>query len=220
MTITKTTNQKYEFYTRDEWESDVLVIKEAFDYNVYHLSRELFTGDKVFLDIGANIGAQSIFVSSIAPDARIIAFEPQPQNFELLKSNVELNKKNVEVDNRGVWHTPGKTKIHAGGGGSYIGEDGRDEIDLVTLPQIFEEYNLDQVSVLKVDIEHQNAEKLLLETPIALLKRCGYICVEFDGYTGSDETLLQKLVDYLSPYFDVEYNGNEKTGGDLWATKK
>lgn len=220
MTLTKSTNPNYSFYTRDEWQSDVLVIKEAFDYNVYHLKPELFTGDKVFLDVGANIGAQSLYVNSLVPDARIIAFEPQPDNFKLLGDNVKLNDKNFELDDRGVWHTPGKAKIHAGAGGSYIDENGVDEIELITLEQIFEEYGLKEVSVLKVDIEHQNAEKLLIDTPIELLTRCNYICVEFDGYTGSDETLLGKLIDHLSPYFYIDYNGNEKTGGDMWATKK
>jgi FkbM family methyltransferase len=208
-------------YFRNDWSyNDLLVINEAFEHNVYHLKRSLFTGDKVFLDIGANIGAQSLYVSGLAPDARIIAFEPQPENFEILKDNMQLNDKKFELDSRGVWHTPGKSRIVAAGGGSYLDENEGDEIELVTLPQIFRQYKLKEVSVLKVDIEHQNAEKLLLGTPLNILKRCGYICVEFDGYPGSDETLLGKLIKKLAPYFDIKYNGNEKTGGDLWATRK
>lgn len=218
MRITKGGN--YQFYTRDEWRSDVLVIPEAFKENVYHITPELFTGDKVFLDFGANIGAQSVFVKSLVPDARVISFEAQPDNFKVLKANMELNNMSFELDNRGVWHTAGRTKIHAGGGGSYIGDDGRDEIELITMQQVFDEYNLDQVSVLKVDIEHQNAERLLIGTPIELLTRCGYICVEFDGYKDSDETLLGQLIEHLEPHFNIEYIGNEKTGGDLWATRK
>lgn len=218
--ITTTPNQNYKFEIREEWESDALVVAEAFIHNVYHLDVKLFSGDKVFLDIGANIGAQSIFVKSFVPDARVISFEPQPDNFELLKHNMRLNNKEFEVDNRGVWHAAGRTKIFAASGGSYISEDGDDEIELVTLQQIFDEYHLDNVSVLKVDIEKQNAERLIINTPIDLLKRCGYICVEFDGYEGSDETLLPQMIQHLEPYFDIEYNGNEKTGGDLWATRK
>lgn len=210
---------KVGFYFRTEW-SDLLVINEAFEHNVYHLKPSLFSGDKVFLDVGANIGAQSLFVSAIVPDARVIAFEPQPENFELLKANMELNGKLFDIDKRGVWHKSGKTRIMAEGGGSYMDKSGDDEIQLITLAQIFEQYHLDRVSVLKIDIEHQNAEKLVLGTPLNILKRCGYICIEFDGYEGSDQTLLGKLIDYIAPYFTIEYNGNEVTGGDLWATRK
>lgn len=214
------TKDNHRFNVREEWRSDVLVIGEAFNENVYHLTPELFTGDKVFLDMGANIGAQSVFVKSIVPDARVIAFEPQPDNFEVLKSNIELNNVECELDNRAFWHETGKSRVHAGGGGSYVGDDGQDEVDFVTLEQVFQEYNLHEVSVLKVDIEHQNAEKVLINTPIELLSRCGYICVEFDGYENSDETLLNKLINHLSKNFNIEYIGNEKTGGDLWATRK
>lgn len=218
--ITTTPNKNITFETREQFDSDHLVVEEAFIHNVYHLNSELFTGDKVFLDIGANIGAQSVFVKSFADDVRVIAFEPQPDNYKLLLHNMQLNGKSFETDSRGVWHTAGTTKINNDAGGSYISDDGDTEVALVTLQQIFDEYNLDDVSVLKVDIEQQNAERLILGTPIELLRRCGYICVEFDGWVGSDETLLPKMIKHLSPYFNIEYNGNEKTGGDMWATRK
>lgn len=46
----------------------------------------------VFLDIGANIGGYSLAVAAKAgPEARIIAFEPQPEIFERLVYNIGVN---------------------------------------------------------------------------------------------------------------------------------
>lgn len=46
-------------------------------------------GEKlVILDIGANIGAFSVWAASRWPDSIIHAYEPIPENFELLKHNV------------------------------------------------------------------------------------------------------------------------------------
>ena len=44
---------------------------------------------KIVLDIGANIGIASNFLSRRFPQARIFAFEPVPSNFALLAKNVE-----------------------------------------------------------------------------------------------------------------------------------
>lgn len=44
---------------------------------------------KVVLDIGANIGIASNYLSNRFPNARIFAFEPVPANFAILSRNVE-----------------------------------------------------------------------------------------------------------------------------------
>jgi FkbM family methyltransferase len=42
---------------------------------------------RVVLDIGANIGISTLYLASVFPDARVFAFEPVPENFELLRRN-------------------------------------------------------------------------------------------------------------------------------------
>src|SRR3972149_7010328 len=44
----------------------------------------------VFLDIGANIGKYSIILGQ-NPKIKVIAFEPTPETFKILKKNIELN---------------------------------------------------------------------------------------------------------------------------------
>ena len=57
-----------------------LLIKHGFSFD-----------DKVALDIGANIGTQTIYMHLHGLFSKIIAVEPEANNFFLLKANVEVN---------------------------------------------------------------------------------------------------------------------------------
>ena len=51
-----------------------------------------------FLDVGTNIGLYTWQVASIAPELKIISFEPDPNNFELLKMTNEASGfKHIEL---------------------------------------------------------------------------------------------------------------------------
>jgi FkbM family methyltransferase len=55
------------------------------------------------LDCGANIGMAVIFFKRMYPDCFIIAFEPNPEVFKLLKKNInENNLRNIEIYNRAL----------------------------------------------------------------------------------------------------------------------
>jgi len=44
-----------------------------------------------FLDIGANMGFYSLFLSTRNPGIKILAYEPDPYNIEKFKQNIKLN---------------------------------------------------------------------------------------------------------------------------------
>jgi len=44
------------------------------------------------VDCGANIGVSAMFFKTLAPQAEILAFEPEPTAFRLLCDNVQLNR--------------------------------------------------------------------------------------------------------------------------------
>lgn len=46
---------------------------------------------RCFIDVGAHHGYYSLLVASLAPECRILAFEPVAQNFEVLRKNLEEN---------------------------------------------------------------------------------------------------------------------------------
>ncbi len=59
-------------------------------WTVEWLERQLRPGD-AFYDVGANVGVYSLIAASICPDARIVAIEPAPANYEALCRNLVLN---------------------------------------------------------------------------------------------------------------------------------
>ncbi|MDQ0393993.1 FkbM family methyltransferase [Labrys monachus] len=73
-------------------EKKILFTPQFFDPVERDFIRSRLRPDFVFLDVGANIGGYSLAVAAFAgPQARIIAFEPQPQIFERLAYNIAQN---------------------------------------------------------------------------------------------------------------------------------
>lgn len=59
---------------------------------------ELLRDCRVFYDIGANTGLFSLLVAKLKPEARIIAFEPNPQTHARLAENIALNGLEARID--------------------------------------------------------------------------------------------------------------------------
>jgi FkbM family methyltransferase len=57
------------------------------------------------IDIGAHIGYYTLlFAKCVGPNGRVVAFEPLPVNFELLKRNIQLNELNyVQIFSQAVF---------------------------------------------------------------------------------------------------------------------
>lgn len=68
----------------------------------------------IFVDVGANIGYFSIIAASaVGPQGRVHSFEPDPENFELLKLNGRLNGlNNITFHNLALADQPGKTLLY------------------------------------------------------------------------------------------------------------
>ena len=80
--------------------------------------------NKRVVDAGAHVGFFSLVASRFARE--VIAIEPHPINYELLKLNLVNNKvHNVLTINKALWHETSKIEIHEGfhtGGGSVFEE--------------------------------------------------------------------------------------------------
>lgn len=75
---------------------DAIVVKDTIiddDYQVSTIKQPI----KTIIDIGAGIGDFTLMVAKKFPQAKIFAFEPNPEQFFLLKENIKLNNvKNVK----------------------------------------------------------------------------------------------------------------------------
>jgi FkbM family methyltransferase len=132
------------------------------------LKKELKAGD-TFIDIGANIGYYTLIAArAVGPKGRVFAFEPDPDNFALLKKNVEQNGyQNVTLVNRAVSNRAQtlrlfRSETNRGDHRVYDSKDGRPSIGIkaVALDGYF--LKMDKVvQFIKMDI--QGAEALALE---------------------------------------------------------
>ena len=140
----------------------------------------------VILDIGANVGVYSLVASLVWPEASIIAYEPEPQNFKLLQQNVG-HLPNVACHNTAVGPVAGRRKFYLSGISGMchslfirpLDNQGEIEVEVVAakdLPpadlvkidiegpelQVLEAMNLDQVKWLYVEF-HREEDRLHLD---------------------------------------------------------
>lgn len=64
------------------------------------------------IDCGSNIGLASIYFRVIAPNSKVLAFEPNPVTFSILSSNIEGNNLGVELINSGLGISEGQVPFY------------------------------------------------------------------------------------------------------------
>jgi FkbM family methyltransferase len=140
--------------------------------------------NKSVLDIGANIGVMTYYLSKHLSAPKVFAFEPQPDNLKILKKVVDRYKlSNVEIHDSALGDTngkikmvlpmQGKTKLH---GLSHVCHESISEFNSglhyeVNIKKIddMETVNNQQIGGIKLDVE--NFEYYVLKGSEELLKR-------------------------------------------------
>lgn len=153
--------------------------------------------DKVIVDCGANIGAFSLFASQMAPHSRIFAIEPFPSTYRGLCEILESNRLNQRVTalNVAVVGVPRSVMMDDREGvashSRRISEGVGVNVRGMSLEQIMEEQGLDEIDLLKVDIEGAEYE-LVRDTPISALRKMRRIGLEYHR-NGNPGDIFEKL---------------------------
>lgn len=230
-----TPNNDYGFTARDgrddpsdDHNLDYKVVKETWVENVYHIEEGQFYDTAVMVDIGANIGAVSLFVDAMNhgrdPEKipiRVFAVEPEPHNLELLERNIADNPatEHLKVIKKAVWHENGKAKISNRGGNASIFEHpksaGYTDVETITIEKLFRDNNIKEADVMKVDIEGAEYD-LLINTPDDILKRVKFLTLEFDANT---DGRFGQLIEKLSRNFGIQILGSPERGGYVYAIR-
>lgn len=86
------------------WAEKTLVTQGTFEREqlAYLLENIRARHCEIFLDIGANMGAYSIFVAQKTPCKTIIAFEPDQRSFDRSRANALLNGLSRVIESRAV----------------------------------------------------------------------------------------------------------------------
>ena len=131
------------------------------------------------VDVGAHIGYYTrLFSELVGPSGRVLAFEPEPENFALLRQNLRGAKyKNVEMFNCALADRGGTMSLHLSSGHSnhslikgYTESAGSTKVDVVTMDAFLDQHGIDRVDFVKIDVE--GAEPLVLAGMQKTLARC------------------------------------------------
>lgn len=168
-----------------------------------------FSGKDVNLviDLGANEGYYILKLKQNNSKCRVMAVEPNPLAFEILKKNIKSNKlNNIILVNKAVDSKSGKITLEIVEQFSAIG--GKDlgimerpwlkkemikkvEVDCLTLNKLCKDYKINRIDILKLDVEGMEME--ILKNSKSLLNKIHKIVVEWHSKKLKDE--LKKFLE-------------------------
>lgn len=164
--------------------TDFLVFKTVFITNRLKLPKNI--KPRLIIDAGAYTGLTSLFFSRKYPKARIIAVEPDEENFQILEKNTETVKKITPLQ-AGVWNKITKMrnkKRKTGEWGNTTTEahiKKPNDIEALTINKILKIIDRHRIDILKIDIE--GAEKQLFENNYkSWLSKVKVLVIELHDY--------------------------------------
>lgn len=166
--------------------SDTLTFHKVFGFREYAI-KQIINEPEVIIDGGANIGLFSIFMKNLYPDSKIIAVEPDKENYNLMLTNLQCYSDIVPL-NSGLWNKNSLLKAYdkynQGKWGIVVEEvENKEEsnVEGISIDEIMLRYNLTKIDILKVDIE--TSERYLFETNYkSWLPKVKMIIIEFHDW--------------------------------------
>lgn len=144
-------------------------ILEIVTNNEYQLNLFTDNKDKVFFDIGANIGIATIIMAKLNPESIIYSFEPNKLIFEMLLKNIKFNNlTNVKAFNLAVSNKINKhltLSLHNTWSGAsstcadqhkffdHWNTNNSYTVDCISFDDVINNNNIDSIHLLKIDCE-------------------------------------------------------------------
>ncbi len=164
------------------------------------------------LDLGANIGTTGIyFTKKIAPNLKCLAFEPDKENFRMLKANILLNdlEDKFIVENIGLGAESGEQIMYKNsinpGGNSIIkyGENmSKEKINIITLDSYLASSEIfpEDVKYIWIDTEGFEAQ-VLIGMENLITKNPAPIFIEYNPVAWERCGVLLKVIALLDKYY-------------------
>jgi FkbM family methyltransferase len=164
---------------------DCRTLTDIFGNHVYHLQADRV---KRILDLGANIGATTLFLASRFPEAKFACVEPFPGNQAMLRETIKLNNIPATVFEGAIGADAGEADLYVGCAADMYSLTPTDlsaqtiRVRKFTVPEILSSLGWDEIDLLKIDIE--GYEKTLLHENNVWLNKTRMIIGEAHGHVG------------------------------------
>jgi FkbM family methyltransferase len=194
--------------------SDVQIYRQIFERQEYRCLAA--TRPALIIDAGAHIGLATLYFASCFPSAEIIAIEPHPENFSILRRNV-ASFENVTPIRAALWDRSEPVRLvnpeakpsafRIGRIADSVASASQPIADGVVLEQVLRMSGRDRIDILKLDIE--GAEKRVLAQAAGVLDRVETILAELHDelVPGCSRTFYA-----LTASFETEWRRGEITG--------
>jgi len=196
-----------------------------YNYSDLHLNnvKKYLVSNTTIIDIGANIGQSTLFFNQHSQGAEIVGFEPHPSTYERALKNIGLNGlDNIKVENLGLGDKEERIKLYEVNPSNIgmnralptnenIADYNYVEIVVTTLDKYVNKHTLENISLIKIDVEGFE-HKALKGAQETILRDTPTILLELD-----DENLVEcnssarMLIDFLSSFGYVFYNATTLT---------
>lgn len=168
-------------------------LREIFIDKIY---KQKLSEDPYIIDCGANIGMSVIYMKELFPKARIIAFEPDETNFDLLTKNIKsfeysgvtLRKQAVWIENTTLLFS---NESSMGSKIETANSSNTKEVEAIRLKDLITE----NIDFLKIDIE--GAENAVLNDISDRLHFVKNMFLEYHG-TFEQNNELSKMINIVS----------------------
>ena len=156
---------------------------------------------EVVIDVGAHIGLYTLKAArAVGANGRVIAVEPGPQSFLILKDNVALNHlDNVTVVNAALSDRAGQSKFYACTDPSLSGFELQPNarlrevttVRVMVLDDVLNNLGISRVDWMKIDVE--GAETKVLKGGVHLLEESGKMKIIVESSSTSAMEYLTKF---------------------------
>ncbi len=208
--------------------TDYITVTEMLFDNPYDKFYKI-SKNSVVIDIGAHIGAFSVYAAY--KGAKVYSYEPEKENFGLLKENIALNSldEDIKAFNIAVWGSGGyghllvfnkfslwNTMISEWGLKNRLQKSGKQVVKKITLSDIFKMNHIKNCDFLKMDCEGAEYE-ILFKTPKNILRRMKNLVVEYHQLKDHD---YHDLIEFFEKNgFNINHILQYTTMGFIYATR-
>lgn len=185
--------------TLRNYTSDIVAFKQVFIWEeyAYPVKGEV----KTILDCGANIGCSSRWFEQKFPEAKIIAIEPEDENFKLLQKNTG-GSKNIDCIKKGLWPRACNLTIDDTSVASWsfrlVETTAIDNVvQAIAVSDIINQFSIGIIDILKMDVE--TAEKKIFEYGYELwLPKIRYLFIETHDFMdkGCSKAVMNAVYKY------------------------
>jgi FkbM family methyltransferase len=180
---------------------DARITKSIFAKQRYTNELVSIPGNGIVVDVGANIGAFSLFAAErTRSGGHVFALEPEPANYRCLTENFARNTlSNVTPYAIAIAAESGRQPLALASSGSHslLGDPTAEHIEVATrsLPDWMLEAGLERIDFLKLDCEGSEIE-IIEQLDPATARRIAQIALEFHPRSGrSREDVANRLTE-------------------------